>query len=84
MKFTKVIEVIVNGKSFQAKVSLEAPGLSEESFVDPKQILLCAASGQNMSVHSRHHKDRTVRFRATPEVVCAAPAQPKLKLVAAS
>lgn len=58
MKHTQNITITVNGKTIQATVQVDAPGLETEDCLNAQMIFAAVGSGQNTSYYSRHHKDR--------------------------
>lgn len=84
MKYTKTITIEVNGKSIQATVTMDAPGLELDDCLSPQMILSAVANEQNMQYRSRHHRDRvaTITVRPQDELVSQSQQRAPLRLVA--
>lgn len=84
MKHQQQVTIEVNGKSIQATITVDAPGLDVEDRLNARMILSAVASGQNVTYNSRHHKDRTATVVVNPSarVDAFAQAEPRLRLVA--
>lgn len=82
--FEQQVTIRVNGKTIQATVRLDAPGLDVEDCLSPQMILAAVGSGRNTQYHSRHHKDRVASVDVFPTTAKAADAEakPALRLVA--
>lgn len=66
MQYTKELVIAVNGKLVRATVTVDAPELDVAvDCVDARAILSAAANGQNMTIRSRHHKDRDAHIIVT-------------------
>lgn len=84
MKHTQTITIQVNGKTIQATVSLDAPGLEVEDCLSAQMILSAVANQQNMQYRSRHHPDRvaSVTVRPQDDLVTQSNVRAPLRLVA--
>lgn len=84
MKHTQKVLIEVNGKSVEATITVDAPGLDcVEDCLNASMILSAAARGQNTAYHSRHHKDRVAHVLVNPAVrINEQAARTELRLVA--
>lgn len=85
MKHLQKVTLEVNGKTIEATITVDAPGLDTEDCLNAKMILAAVANGQNMTYNSRHHKDRsaTVVVNPSARLDVAEPVAPRaLRLVA--
>lgn len=84
MKFVQQVTINVNGKTINATVQLDAPGLTLADGLGPQMILSAVASGRNTSFHSRHDKDSVAAIEVHPVAVpqFEVKAKPALRLVA--
>lgn len=82
MKHTQIITIEVNGKTIQATVQLDAPGLETEDCLNAQMIFAAVGSGQNMRYFSRHHKDRAASVVLTPPQEADIPDLQALRMVA--
>ncbi len=82
MKHSQTLTIEVNGKRIQATISLEAPGLEMEDCLNAQMILAAAATNQDVTYNSRHHKDRTARILVQREHQMLDSTRPKLRLAA--
>lgn len=84
MKHTQKVLIEVNGKTIEATITVDAPGLdAAEDCLNASMILSAAARGQNTAYHSRHHKDRVAHVLVNPSARVTEQAAPQeLRLVA--
>lgn len=79
MKHTKNVTIEVNGKTIEAVITIEAPGLDViEDALSADMILAAAGKGQDTSYVSRHHKDRVAKVLVNSQKVDPASALPSL------
>lgn len=82
MKHTQNITIVVNGKTIQAAIQLDAPGLETEDCINAQMIFAAVGSGQNTSYYSRHHKDRAATVVVNPPKETDVPIPQALRMVA--